>query len=40
MDDAIRNAKALKELNKDKLPSESSPGTMIFEFVEKIKPYL
>ena len=40
MDDAIRNAKALKELNKDKLPSKSSPGTMIFEFVEKIKPYL
>ncbi|MBQ7574890.1 MAG: RloB domain-containing protein [Clostridia bacterium] len=40
MDDAIRNAKALKKLNKNKLPSESSPGTMIFELVEKIKPYL
>ena len=40
MDVAIRNAKALREINKDKLPSESSPGTMIFEFVEKIKSYL
>ena len=40
MDNAIRNAKALSEINRGKLPSESAPGTMIFEFVEKIKPYL
>lgn len=40
MDDAIRNAKALSEINRGKSPSESAPGTMIFEFVEKIKPYL
>ena len=40
MDVAIRNAKALREINIDKLPSESSPGTKIFEFVEKIKSYL
>ncbi len=40
MDDAIRNAKALSEINRGKLPSESAPGTMIFEFAEKIKPYL
>lgn len=40
MDDAIRNAKVLSDINRNKLPSESAPGTMIFEFVEKIKPYL
>ena len=40
MDDAIRNAKALSEINRSKSPSESAPGTMIFEFIEKIKPYL
>lgn len=40
MDDAIRNAKALSEINRGKSPSESAPGTMIFEFIEKIKPYL
>ena len=40
MDNAIRNAKALSEINRGKSPSESAPGTMIFEFVEKIKPYL
>lgn len=40
MDDAIRNAKTFSEINRGKSPSESAPGTMIFEFVEKIKPYL
>lgn len=40
MDDAIRNAKALSEINRGKSPSESAPGTMIFKFIEKIKPYL
>ena len=40
MDNAIRNAKALSEINRGKSPSESAPGTMIFEFVEKVKPYL
>ena len=40
MDDAIRNAKALSEINRSQSPSESAPGTMIFEFIEKIKPYL
>ena len=40
MDDSIRNTKALNEINRGKTPSESSPGTMIFEFVEKVKPYL
>ena len=40
MEDAIRNAKAVSKMNRGKLPSESAPGTMIFEFVEKIKPYL
>lgn len=40
MDNAIRNAKALSEINRGKSPSESAPGTMIFEFVEKVKSYL
>lgn len=40
MDTAIRNAKALRDVNKNKLPSESSPVTMVFEFIEKIRPYL
>ena len=40
MNDAIRNAKALRDINRNKLPSQSAHGTMIFEFVEKVKPYL
>lgn len=40
MDTAIKNAKKLAALFKDETPSRSAPCTMVFEFVEKIKPYL
>ena len=40
LDDAIRNAGQLQEINKGKLPSQSSPGTMVHTLFEKLYPYL
>lgn len=41
MDDAIKNAVRLQEeQNGDKSPSNSKPGTKIYELIEKLKPYL
>lgn len=40
MDTAISNAKSLNEINRDKLPSKSAPGTKVYELIEKLKPYL
>jgi len=40
MDDAIRNAKKLDEINKGRLPSQSAPGTKVYELVEMLLPYL
>ena len=40
MDIAIANAKKLSYINKDKLPSNSTPGTMVYILIEKLKPYL
>ena len=37
---AIANAKRLDAENKDKLPSQSAPGTKVHELVETLKPYL
>lgn len=40
MDDAIRNAKRLEELNEGKTPSASAPGTKVYKIIEKLKPFL
>lgn len=40
MDTAIANALKLDRINAGKLPSASTPGTKVFELVEKLKPYL
>lgn len=40
MDTAIANAKQLDVINAGKSPSESAPGTRVYELVEKLKPYL
>lgn len=40
MDTAISNAEKLDKLNLGKLPSNSSPGTKVYELVKKLKPYL
>ena len=40
MDDAIRNAKMLEEINTGKTPSRSTPGTMIHHLIVTLKPYL
>ena len=37
---AIENAKKLDRLNGKKLPSQSAPGTKVFELIEKLKHYL
>lgn len=37
---AIANAKRLDDENKGKLPSQSAPGTKVFELIEKLRPYL
>lgn len=37
---ALSNAKKLNELNKAKKPSQSAPGTKVYELVEKLQPYL
>ena len=40
IDDAIKNAVRLqKEQNGDKSPSNSKPGTKVYELIEKLKPY-
>lgn len=40
MDFAIANAKRLAEANEGKRPSQSAPGTRVYELVEKLRPYL
>lgn len=40
MDIAIANAKRLDKQNEGRKPSESAPGTKIYELVEMLKPYL
>lgn len=37
---AIANAKKLDKINAGKLPSASSPGTKVYELLEKLRPYL
>ena len=39
-DTAIVNAEKLDKINKGKLPSTSTPGTKVYELVNKLKPYL
>ena len=38
-DIAIKNAKRLHEKNHDKSPSQSAPGTQVYELVELLYPY-
>lgn len=40
MDIAITNAERLDKINQGKLPSDSGPGTKVYELVKKLKPYL
>lgn len=40
MDQAICNAKKLDKLNAGKTPTNSAPGTKVYELVEKLRPYL
>lgn len=40
MDDAVRNARRLEEINQGKAPSKSAPGTMVHYLIEMLKPYL
>ena len=40
MDIAIANAKRLDKQNVGLKPSESAPGTKVYELVEMLKPYL
>ena len=40
IDQAIRNAKKLAKVNTGKTPALSAPGTMVYEIIEKLKPYL
>ena len=40
MEEALRNAKRLDELNLEKVPSKSSPGTKVYLLIETLKPYL
>ena len=39
MNDAIKNATHLQQQNKDQLPSNSKPGTKVYERIEILKPY-
>lgn len=39
MDDAIKNAIRLQNNNVNKSPSNSLPGTKVYELVKKLKPY-
>ena len=40
MDEAVRNAKKLEQLNQGSAPSKSSPGTMAHYLIEILRPYL
>ena len=40
MGEAIRNAKALAEYNTGRRPSQSAPGTTVYQLIEKLLPYL
>ena len=40
LDTAIKNAKRLDEINADKTPSESAPGTRVYELIEQLRPYI
>ena len=40
LDIAIANAKRLDKQNEGRKPSESAPGTKVYELVEMLKPYL
>ena len=37
---AIRYARKLDENNSGKTPSDSAPGTKVYELIEKLRPYL
>lgn len=37
---AIKNAKKLDDINNDKTPADSKPGTKVYELIEKLLPYL
>lgn len=39
LDTAIANAKKLNEENKGRTPAQSTPGTKMYELMEKFKPY-
>lgn len=40
MDTAIANAKSLDAINYGKAPSKATPGTKVYELVERLRPYL
>ena len=40
MEHAMANAKRLNQENEGKRPSESAPGTKVYELVERLKPWL
>ena len=40
LDNAIKNAKILDRINTDKTPSESAPGTRVYELIEQLRPYI
>lgn len=40
MNDAIKNATHLQQQNNDQLPSNSKPGTKVYELIEMLKPYV
>ena len=39
VDNAIKNAEKLQDENKERSPSNSSPGTKVYELIEILKPY-
>jgi hypothetical protein len=40
MDEAVRNAKKLEQINLGRTPSKSAPGTMAHYLIETLRPYL
>jgi hypothetical protein len=40
MEIAITNAKKLEVINMGRQPSNSAPGTKVYELIEKLRPYL
>lgn len=40
MDQAIRHAKKLEEINAGRPPANSAPGTKVYELIEKLRSYL